>query len=208
MEQVLTVYARERDARRPLVCVDEFSKQLLDHVSKPIPMKPGQPVREDHEYIRQGSVSAFMIASPLEGVREVFVAPDRRRTAHDYALAMDYLAEEIYPDAEKIVVVQDNLNTHKIDSFYVAFPAKKARALVERFEFHYTPKHGSWLNIAEIEISSINRACLSRRISTSEKFIDETTAYTTSKNKSPKPVNWQFTRDDARVKLHNLYPVI
>ncbi len=206
MEQVLSVYARERDAKRPLVCVDEFSKQLLGQVSDPIPMKPGQPEREDHEYIREGTLSAFMIASPLEGTREVFVAPDRRRTALDYALAMEHLAANIYPDAEKIVVVQDNLNTHKIDSFYKAFPAHKARALVERFEFHYTPKHGSWLNIAEIEISALTRTCLRRRISSDGDFITETEAYTAKKNLSPKPVNWQFTCEDARTKLRNLYP--
>lgn len=207
MEQVLSVYAREQDSKRPLVCVDEFSKQLLAHVSEPIAMKPGQPEREDHEYIREGTVSAFMIASPLEGTREVFVAPDRRRTSIDYALAMKYLAEEIYPNAEKIIVVQDNLNTHNIDSFYEAFPAQKARELVERFEFHHTPKHGSWLNIAEIEISALNRTCLSRRISTAEKFISESAAYISKKNLSAKSVNWQFTCQDARIKLHNLYPV-
>lgn len=206
MEQVLSVYARKQDAKRPLVCVDEFSKQLLGQVSDPIAMTPGQPEREDHEYIREGTVSAFMIASPLEGTREVFVAPDRRRTAVDYALAMEHLAENIYPQAEKIVVVQDNLNTHKIDSFYEAFPAPKARALVERFEFHYTPKHGSWLNIAEIEISAVNRTCLSRRISTADEFIAQTRAYTEKKNRSPKTVNWQFTCEDARTKLRNLYP--
>ncbi len=208
MEDVLSVYARAYDPKRPLVCIDEFSKQLLSHVREPIAMKEGQPQREDHEYVREGTVSAFILASPLEGTREIFVAPDRRRTAVDYALAMEHLAENIYPDAEKIVIVQDNLNTHKIESFYEAFPAEKARKLAERFEFHYTPKHGSWLNIAEIEISAVNRTCfgLEKKISSAEEFIEETTAYTTRKNLSPKPVKWQFTTDDARIKLHSLYP--
>lgn len=208
MEDVLSVYARPHDPNRPLVCVDEFSKQLLSHVSEPIPMKSGQPQREDHEYVREGTVSAFMIASPLEGTREIFVAPDRRRTAVDYALAMEYLAEKIYPEAEKIIIVQDNLNTHKFDSFYEAFSPEKALKLIERFEFHYTPKHGSWLNIAEIEISAVNRICfgLNRKISNAEAFIEETTAYTSKKNQTPNPVKWRFTTADARIKLHSLYP--
>jgi hypothetical protein len=208
MEEVLTVYARAKDPDRPLVCIDEFSKQLLGQVNDPKPMKPGRPAREDYEYVREGTVSGFMLASPLEGTREVYVAPDNRRTAVDYALAMEYLAGTVYPEAETIVVVQDNLNTHKIDSFYEAFDPAKARALIDRFEFHYTPKHGSWLNIAEIEISAVSRSCLSRRIADAEQFKREVTAYTTTKNKSPGPVRWQFTCDDARVKLKSLYPIL
>ena len=208
MEDVLEVYARAPDEKRPLVCLDEFSKQLLSHVSDPTAMAPGQPRREDYEYVREGTVSGFMMATPLEGTREVFVAPDGRRTAVDYAHALQHLAENIHPQSEKIVLVQDNLNTHKTASLYEAYPAAEARALAERFEFHYTPKHGSWLNIAEIEISALNRVCLNKRIAAKAQFESETSAYITEKNQAARPVTWQFTCDDARVKLKSLYPAI
>jgi hypothetical protein len=206
MEDVLEVYALESDPVRPLVCLDEFSKQLLDHANDPRPMRSGHIARQDYEYVRRGTVSGFMMASPHLGHREVYVSPGGRRTAKDYALAMRHLADEIHPEAEKIVVVQDNLNTHGIESFYAAFEAPEARRLVERFEFHFTPKHGSWLNIAEIEIAALTRSCLKERIATVEKFAAETAAYTSRKNKKATPVNWQFTTADARTKLRSLYP--
>jgi hypothetical protein len=206
MEDVLEVYGRARDEKRPLVCLDEFSKQLLSHVSDPIEMAPGQPRREDYEYVREGTVSGFMMATPLEGTREVFVAPEGRRTAIDYAHALRHLAEKIHPQAEKIVLVQDNLNTHNTASLYEAYPAAKAKALAERYEFHYTPKHGSWLNIAEIEISALNRVCLNQRIAEKAQFESKTSAYLTEKNQDARRVTWQFTCSDARVKLKSLYP--
>jgi hypothetical protein len=206
MEDVLEVYARKPDPARPLVCLDEFSKQLLSHVNDPLPMRSGQTEKQDYEYVRKGTVSGFMIASPHLGQREVYVSESGRRTTKDYALAMRYLADEIHPDAEKIVIVQDNLNTHKIDSFYATFEAPEARRLAERFEFHFTPKHGSWLNIAEIEISALNRCCLKERIETVVEFKTETSAYTDRKNQRAVPINWQFTNADARVKLISLYP--
>lgn len=206
MEDVLEVYARKPDPARPLVCLDEFAKQLLSHANDPLPMQPGQIEKKDYEYVREGTVSGFMIASPHLGKREVYVSESGRRTAKDYAMAMRHLADEIHPDAEKIVIVQDNLNTHKIDSFYAAFEAPEARRLAERFEFHFTPKHGSWLNIAEIEISALNRCCLKERIATVEEFKTETSAYTGRKNQKSVPINWQFTNEKARVKLLSLYP--
>jgi hypothetical protein len=208
MEDVLSQYALKPNPARPLVCMDEFSKQLLSHVKDPIPMKSGDPEREDYEYVREGTVTGFMLATPHEGTREVFVAPDGRRTAVDYALAMQHVAENIHPNAEKIIVVQDNLNTHKIQSFYEAFPPEQARRLIERFEFHFTPKHGSWLNIAEIEISALNRCCLDRRISTVDEFKTQTSAYCQQKNELAQPVNWQFDCQKARVKLKRLYPLV
>ncbi len=207
MEDVLELYALKPDQARPLVCLDEFSKQLLDHANAPLPMRPGCVAREDYEYVRKGTVSGFMMASAHLGLRDVYVSPSGRRTAKDYALAMRHLADEIHPEAEKIVVVQDNLNTHKIESFYTAFKAPEARRLVERFEFHFTPKQGSWLNIAEIEIAALSRSCLKERIATVEEFKAETAAYTSRKNRGT-PIDWQFTTADARIKLKSLYPSI
>ena len=206
MEDVLGVYALEPDPARPLVCLDEFSKQLLEHASDPVPMRVDRPARQDYEYVRKGTVSGFMMASPHLGLREVYVSPGGRRTAKDYAHAMRHLADEIHPGAEKIIVVQDNLNTHAIESFYAAFEAPEARRLVERFEFHFTPKHGSWLNIAEIEIAALTRSCLKERVPTVQNFEAETAAYTSRKNENAVPVNWQFNTSDARIKLRSLYP--
>ena len=208
MEDVLSVYARKPDRKKPLVCLDEFSRQLLSHVNAPLPPQPGRPERQDYEYVREGTVSGFILASPHEGHREVYVTESGRRTAKDYALAMRHLSDKIYPEAEKIVIVQDNLNTHKIDSFYATFQPAEARRLAERFEWHYTPKHGSWLNIAEIEISALNRSCLKERVATVEEFKTETTSYTLRKNRTAIPINWQFTTADARIKLSSLYPSI
>jgi len=206
MEDVLEVYSRPPDPNRPLVCLDEFCKQLLSEVRGPLPVAPGRPAREDCEYVREGCASAFMIAMPLEGRREVFVGPEGRRTAIDYALALRHIADSIHPEAERIVLVQDNPDTHAGASLYEAFPPEEARRLAARFEVHYTPKHGSWLNIAEIEISVLARACLDRRIPSQELFRAEIAACLARKNSNPTPTRWRFTCEDARIKLSSLYP--
>lgn len=208
MEDVLEVYSRPLDPSRPVVCLDEFCKQLLSEVKAPLPAAPGRPAREDYEYVREGCVSAFMIAMPMEGRREVFIGPEGRRTARDYALALRHLAEVVHPRAERIVLVQDNLNTHCFASLYETFKPEEARRLASRFEVHYTPKHGSWLNMAEIEISVLSRGCLDRRIPSMQVFSKEIDAYITKKNQNPSPTRWRFTCADARIKLATLYPSI
>jgi DDE superfamily endonuclease len=206
MEDVLEVYHRPFDEKRPLVCLDEASKQLIGEVVQPLPAEPGQPERFDYEYVRNGTANLFMISEPLLGWRAVQVT--ERRTATDYAEMLRWLAEDVHPDAERIVLVQDNLNTHKLASLYEAFPAEQARRLAERFEVHYTPKHGSWLNMAEIELSVLARQCLDRRIDTSAELCREVAAWEAERNESQVGVNWQFTTADARIKLRKLYPVI
>ena len=201
MEDVLEVYSRAPLDDRPLVCLDEFAKQLLSETRAPVAAVPGHHARQDYEYVREGSVSGFMIAIPHHGTRDVFIGPDGRRTARDFASCLDHLATTILPDASKILLVMDNLNTHKEASLYEAFPAAKARALCERFEIHYTPKHGSWLNMAEIEIGMLARTCLDRRIGSEEEFRNEVKAYLKWKNQFPKPISWQFTNEEARIKL-------
>jgi len=208
MEDVLEVYRRPFDGDRPLVCLDEFAKQLLSETRAPIPPTQGHPARHDYEYVREGSVSAFMLAVPHLGAREVFIGESGRRTAKDFAACLDHLATDLLPEAEKIVLVMDNLNTHREASLYEAFPPEKARSLCERFEFHYTPKHGSWLNMAEIEIGLLVRGCLDRRIGSRCEFRSEIKAYLERKNENPKPINWQFTNEKARIKLKSLYPSI
>jgi hypothetical protein len=208
MEDVLEVYTRAPQLDRPLVCLDEFAKQLLSETRDPIPAIPGQLAREDYEYVREGSVTGFMVAMPHLGKREVYVGPDGRRTAKDFAVCLDYLANTLLPDAEKIVLVMDNLNTHKEASLYETFEPAKARALCERFEIHYTPKHGSWLNMAEIEIGMLTRTCLDRRVGSEEQFRNEVKAYVQWKNANSKPISWQFKNEDARIKLKSLYPSV
>ena len=208
MEDVLAVYARQVKGNMPLVCLDEFAKQLLSETRGPVPAIPGHLAREDYEYVREGSVSGFMIAMPHMGKRDVFVGSEGRRTALDFAACLDHLANNLLPEAEKIVLVMDNLNTHKEASLYEAFAPEKARALCERFEMHYTPKHGSWLNMAEIEIGLLGRTCLDRRIGSSMEFKDEVKAYLAGKNAKSKPINWLFTNEKARIKLKSLYPTI
>lgn len=208
MEDVLEVYQRAPDESRPVVCLDEFAKQLLSETRVPIPASDRHPARHDYEYVREGSVSAFILAVPHLGAREVFIGADGRRTAKDFAACLDHLASYLLPEAEKIVLVMDNLNTHREASLYEAFPPEKARALCERFEFHYTPKHGSWLNMAEIEIGLLVRGCLDRRIGSEAEFRSEIKAYLDRKNESPKPINWQFTNEKARIKLKSLYPSV
>ncbi len=214
MEDVLDTYALAPDPERPLVNLDEFSKQLLSEIIPPQAAKPsggsrrGTSRRQDSEYVREGSASAFMIAAPHLGLREVFVGQDGRRTALDYAAAIEFMCDVMFPEAKKIVLVQDNLNTHNPASIYKAFPAEKARRLVSKIEWHYTPKHGSWLNIAEIEISVLARAALRGRIPNIEKFRGLIAANTSERNADPRPVKWQFTTADARIKLRKLYPTV
>lgn len=212
MEDILDTYALPPDPKRPLVCLDEFCKQLVSEVSEPLPAQPnsgqhqGTPRRVDSEYVREGSASAFMIAVPHQGTREVYIGEDARRTAVDYAKALETVSDTMFPNAEKIVLIQDNLNTHNFASLYKAFAPEKARRIATRFEVHYTPKHGSWLNTAEIEISVLSRAALSRRIPDKATFESQIKANVKERNATPSPVRWQFATDNARTKLHRLYP--
>jgi hypothetical protein len=206
MEDVLEVYHRPYDAKRPLVCLDEASKQLIGEAVQPVPAEPGQPERFDYEYVRNGTANLFMISEPLLGWRSVQVT--ERRTAKDFAEVVRGLVEDIHPDAEKVVLVLDNLNTHKAASLYEAFPPEQARRLIDRLEIHYTPKHGSWLNMAEIELSVLARQCLDRRIESSAELCREVSAWEEERNERQVGVNWQFTTADARIKLRKLYPVI
>ena len=205
MEDVLDVYQQPRDPDFPLVCLDEASKQLLADTREPIPMKPGQLARHDYEYERHGTSNLFMFFAPLEGWRHVKATG--RRTAVDYAHALKDLADKYFRKAKKIRLVQDNLNTHKPASLYEAFPPREARRLVRRFEWHYTPKHGSWLNMAESEISVLIRQCLDRRIADQKTLATEVAAWQKDRNKRCAIADWQFTTADARLKLKHLYPV-
>lgn len=206
MEDVLDVYHRPFDAARPLVCLDEASKQLIGETVQPLPPEPGQPERFDYEYVRNGTANLFMISEPLLGWRAVQVT--ERRTAKDFAEVVRWLAEEVHPGAETIVLVMDNLNTHKLASLYEAFPPEQARRIAERLEIHHTPKHGSWLNMAEIELSVLSRQCLNRRIESMDDMRKEVSAWEDERNEQQVEVKWQFTTADARVKLRRLYPVI
>lgn len=207
MEDVLEVYSRPPDSRRPLVCLDEFAKQLLSECRDALPARPGSLAKYDSEYVREGSVTGFMLAMPHLGRRDVFISETGRRTAVDFALCMEHLAG-LLADAERIVVVMDNLNTHSAASLYKAFPPEKARRLCERFEFHYTPAHGSWLNMAEMEIGLLTGGCLDRRIESVERMEQEVKAYLARKNANPIPIKWQFRNEDARIKLHSIYPLL
>src|ERR1700746_1402126 len=204
MEDVLEVYHRPHDPDYPLVCIDESSKQLIEETRTPIPMKPGQPARYDYEYERNGTANLFMMFAPLEGWRHVKVTD--RHTAVDYADVLKELSDTHLADAKKIVLVQDNLNTHTPASLYEAFPADEARRLVERFEWHYTPKHGSWLNLAESELGVLSSQCLDRRMSDKSFLAREVEAWEADRNKKHTRANWRFTTENARVKLKHLYP--
>lgn len=208
MEDILDTYALPPDPKRPLVNLDEFSKQLLSEVNPPQQARPGKPRRQDSEYVREGSASAFMVAAPHLGIRKTHVSADGRRTALDYAAVIEMICDEMFPEAEKIILVQDNLNTHKPDSLYKAFPPEKARRLAAKIQWHYTPKHGSWLNIAEIEISVLARTALSGRIATVEEFRSILEANSATRNADPRPVQWQFNNSEARIKLRRLYPTV
>jgi DDE superfamily endonuclease len=206
MEDVLAVYQRPLDSSHPVICMDETSKQLVGETRVALPVAPGQPRREDYEYERHGVANLFLFSEPLTGWREVQVT--ERRTRTDWALAMRELSERHYAKAERITVVLDNLNTHGPASFYEAFAPDEARQLTERFEFHYTPKHGSWLNIAEIEFSVLSRQCLDQRIRDAETLRNETRAWAQQRNAASQSVNWQFTTAEPRINLKRLYPVI
>jgi hypothetical protein len=206
MEDVLAVYHRPYDAKRPLVCLDEASKQLIGETVQPLPAEPGQPERFDYEYVRNGTVNLFMISEPLLGWRHVEVT--QRRTAQDFAEVVRWLVEELHPDAEKVVLVMDNLNTHKLASLYETFPPEQARRLTERLEIHHTPKHGSWLNMAEIELSVLSGQCLNQRLESKEVVRQEVSPWEEERNERQVGVNWQFTTADARIKLPKLYPTV
>ena len=206
MEDILEVYQRPYDPYRPLVCLDETSKQLTAETRVSIAAKPGQLGRHDYEYRRNGTANLFMMFAPLEGWRHVKVTD--RHTAVDYAQVLKELSDTHFPGSAKIVLVQDNLNTHKPASLYEAFPPAEARRLVERFEWHYTPKHGSWLDMAESELGVLSSQCLDRRIPDQQVLKQEVEAWEADRNRKHAKADWQFTTADARVKLKRLYPAL
>ena len=206
MEDVLEVYHRPHDENRPLVCLDEASRQLIGETIQPIPAEPGQPERVDYEYVRNGTANLFLAFQPLIGWRDVIVT--ERRTAVDLAEVLRWLVEDVHAEAEKIVLVTDNLNTHTPACLYEAFPPEQARRIAEKLEWHYTPKHGSWLNMAEIELSVLARQGLDRRIATREEMDQEVQAWRSARNDREVKVQWRFTTADARIKLRKLYPTL
>lgn len=206
MEDVLEVYHLPYDPDYPVVCMDESSKQMIGEVREPIPGKPGHPQRIDDEYVRNGVAEIFMEVEPLGGKRHVAIT--EHRTRKDWAAQIKQMLDERYPDATKVRLVMDNLNTHSIASLYEAFEPKEARRLAERLEIHYTPKHGSWLNMAEIEFSVLKGQCFDRRIPDMSTMQAEVAAWETDRNHSTRKIVWQFTTADARIKLKRLYPQI
>jgi transposase len=204
MEDVLDLYEEPYDPRRPKVNFDETSKQLSMEIRQPLPTKPGQPARYDYEYARNGTRNLFMFTEPQAGWRHIAVT--EHRTMEDVAHQMQWLVDEWYPEAEVIRVVMDNLNTHKPASLYEAFEPAEARRLLKRLAFHYTPKHGSWLNMAEIELSILSRQCLDRRIPDEATLQHEITVYEDTRNAAKATITWRFTTTKAREKLHRLYP--
>jgi hypothetical protein len=206
MEDVIGVYHRPYDAAYPQVCVDEGGKQLIGDVREPLPVRPGSPARQDSEYERHGTANLFMAFEPLAGRRVVEVT--ERRTAADFAGFLKRLLDEVYPAAAKVVLVTDNLNTHGPGSLYEAFDPAEARRLADRIEWHYTPKHGSWLNMAEIELSALARQCLDRRIPDRDTLAREVAAWAAGRNADRVGAAWRFTTADARIRLKKLYPTI
>jgi hypothetical protein len=204
MEDVLDVYVRPYDPRRPQVCLDETSRQLLGEVTPPTPGAPGAPAREDYEYVRGGVVNLFLVTEPLRGWRHVTVSD--RRTRLDFAAVIKDLVEVRYPDAERIVLVLDNLNIHSPASLYEAFPPAEAKRLADKLEIHPTPKHGSWLNMAEIELSALSTQCLDQRLPDRATLEREVAAWETHRNAAQTAIDWRFTTADARIKLKHLYP--
>jgi len=204
MEDVLELYHEAYDPLRPVVCFDEGTKQLIGETRTPLPMAPGEPLRYDYEYERHGTCNLFLFFEPLNGWRHVEVTD--RRTMIEYAHCMRELVDVFFPDAETIRVVQDNLSTHKLAALYEAFEAAEARRILERLEFHFTPKHGSWLNMAEIELNVLGSQCLDRRIADKAFLASEVTAWEDQRNQNASTVNWQFTTANARIKLRKLYP--
>ena len=206
MEDVLDVYCRPYDPRYPVVCLDESSKELHADVHAPLPMEPGKPERIDDHYRRQGTVNLFLACEPLRGWRQIKLT--QRRTKVDWAHFVRELVEVHYPEAEKIVLVMDNLNTHRPASLYDAFAPAEAKRIWDRLELHYTPKHGSWLNIAECEFSVLSRQCTNRRIADADLLQAEVTAWQAERNGNTATVDWRFTTEDARIRLKHLYPKI
>ncbi len=204
MEDVLDLYEEPYDPKRPKVCFDEATKQLIGDTRVAIPPKPGRLERFDYEYKRNGTCNLFMFCEPLTGWRHVEVT--QRRTMVDFSHQMRWLVDEAYPQADKVRVVLDNLNTHRPASLYEAFEPAEARRILKRLEFHYTPKHGSWLNMAEIELSVLSKQCLARRIEDEQTLRREVAAYERERNESKAVINWRFTTQDARIKLHHIYP--
>ena len=206
MEDILAVYDRPYDPAAPVVCMDEQSVQLIQETRRPIPVAPGRPARTDYEYKRNGTANIFMFTEPLAGRRDVTVT--ERRTKVDWAYRVRDLLDGPYAGVPKLTLVMDNLNTHTPGSLYEAFPPVEARRLAERLDIHYTPKHGSWLNIAENELSALSKQCLSRRIGTIEGLREQIAAWERDRNQASVHVNWRFTIDRAREKLHRVYPQI
>jgi hypothetical protein len=204
MEDVLDVYARPHDPRRPQLCMDETSKQLVGETRTPLPARPGRPVRIDYEYVRHGVRNLFLWVEPLAGRRHVQVT--ERRTKQDWARFIRDVVDVHYPDAERVVLVLDNLNTHVPGALYDTFPPAEARRILGRLELHYTPTHGSWLNMAEIELSVLARQCLDRRISDADTLAAEVAAWEAERNARSTTIKWRFTTADARIKLRHLYP--
>jgi transposase len=204
MEDVIAVYHRPYDPKRPVVCIDEQPIQLIGETRAPIPAKPGQPKRYDYEYKRNGTANLFLVFAPLIGWRHVSVT--ERRTAKDFGAFLRYVVDEVYAEAEQVVLVTDNLNVHGVGSLYEAFDPATARRLAEKIEWHYTPKHGSWLNVAECEFAVLTRQCLSRRVGTMAELKRRIEAWERDRNERLVEAKWQFTTDQARIKLHRLYP--
>jgi hypothetical protein len=204
MEDVLEVYARPYHETRPVICLDEAAKQILSHSRPPLTLNTRHGLRYDNEYERQGTCALFMVFEPLGAKRFVQVRP--RRTAVDYAQVVQWLCDDIYADAEKIVLVQDNLNTHGPHSLYESFAPAEARRLIERIEWHYTPKHGSWLNMAELELSVLARQCLEERMESPENLTTQVQSWQERRNRTATRVDWHFTTQEARTKLKRLYP--
>ncbi len=204
MEDVLDVYQRPSDPATPVVCMDETSKQLVGEVRHPIPAQPGRPARVDYEYERKGTANIFLFTEPLQGWRWAPVT--KRRTRQDWAHAIKELLDVHYPEAKVVILVMDNLNTHSVSSLYETFDPVEARRLARRLEIHHTPKHGSWLNVAEIELQVLSRQCLDRRIPEIAALQKEVAAWENERNDSTVGVNWRFTTPDARIRLRHLYP--
>ena len=204
MEDVLDVYTRPADPARPVVCLDETSRQLLADSRPPLPPAPGRPARQDAEYERAGVVNVFLMSEPLVGWRAVRVSDQRTRL--DWAACIQELVDEHYPTAERIVLVLDNLNIHSPASLYEAFPPAEAKRLADKLEIHHTPRHGSWLNMAEIELSILQRQCLDRRLGDRATLEEEVAAWVAERNNARQRIDWRFTTTDARIKLTHLYP--
>ncbi len=206
MEDVLDVYQRPLDEKRPLICLDEASKQILSETRPSLPLRAGQAARQDSEYARNGTISLFMLYEPLAGKRVVQVS--ERRTCIDFARVIAHLLNVQHPEADKVVLVMDNLNTHSLASLYKAFVPAEAKRLADRLEVHYTPKHGSWLNMAEIELSVLARQCLAERMDSKENLQEHVAAWQEQRNRSGIKTDWRFTTEDARIKLKRLYPTV